>query len=83
MMSGITNIDSGTIRKMLTNVLYMMKVFTKLVSKDIMECFTEDPGLIDKVITCDRMWIFQYNPETKRQSMTEDSLHSQGPKKYE
>ena len=84
MMSDITNIDRETIRKILTEDLQMTKVCAKMVPKnltceqkmnrkdicsDIMERFTDDPELISKIITCDETWIFQYDPETKRQSM--------------
>ena len=84
MMSDITNIDRETIRKILTEDLQMTKVCAKMVPKnltceqkmnrkdicsDIMERFTDDPELVSKIITCDETWIFQYDPETKRQSM--------------
>jgi hypothetical protein len=29
----------------------------------------EQPDVLENVITCDETWIFQYDPETKRQSM--------------
>jgi hypothetical protein len=34
-----------------------------------MERITEQPYVLENVITRDEMWIFQYNSETKRQSM--------------
>nr|CAH7734624.1 unnamed protein product [Callosobruchus chinensis] len=34
-----------------------------------MQQLEADPGLLEKVVTCDETWIFQYDPETKRQSM--------------
>ena len=84
MMADIMNIDRETIRKILHEDLQMTKVCAKMVPKnltpeqkanrknicsDIMERITEDPELIEKVVTCDETWIFQYDPETKRQSM--------------
>jgi predicted nucleotidyltransferase len=36
---------------------------------DIMEWITEQLDVLQNVITCEEMWIFQYNLETKRQSM--------------
>jgi hypothetical protein len=34
-----------------------------------MERITEQPGVLENVITCDETWIFQYDPQTKRQLM--------------
>jgi predicted nucleotidyltransferase len=62
----------------------MKKVCTKLVPKnltsdqkllrqqvwsDFLERLEEDPGLMKNTITCNETWIFQYDVETKRQSM--------------
>lgn len=40
----------------------------KNICSDIMERFT-DPELIGEVITRDETWIFQFNSETKRQTI--------------
>jgi hypothetical protein len=42
---------------------------------------TEDPDFLNSVITCDETWLFQYNPEPKRQSMQWETTHSPRPKK--
>ena len=39
------------------------------ICSDTLENFENDPNLLQNVITCDETWIFQYSPETKRQSM--------------
>ena len=36
---------------------------------DILENIENDPKFLENVITCDESWFFQYDPETKRQSM--------------
>ena len=52
-----------------------------LVCKDILECLETEPNLLDKVITGDESWIFEYDPETKRQSLQWKSAGSSRPKK--
>nr|CAH7740212.1 unnamed protein product [Callosobruchus chinensis] len=84
MISDLSNIDRETVRKILHEDLKMTKVCAKMVPKnltpeqkenrkniciDIMQQLEADPGLLEKVVTCDETWIFQYDPETKRQSM--------------
>jgi hypothetical protein len=41
----------------------------KNICSDIMERITEQPDVLENIFTCDETWIFQYDPETKRQSM--------------
>jgi hypothetical protein len=41
----------------------------KNMCSDIMEGLTEELDVLENVITCDETWIFQYDLETKRQSM--------------
>jgi len=36
---------------------------------DTLENIENDPDFFQNVVTCDEIWIFQYDPETKRQSM--------------
>lgn len=36
--------------------------------EDLLQHVDEDPGVLDNVITRDETWIFEYDPETKRQS---------------
>jgi hypothetical protein len=39
------------------------------ICSDIMERITEQPDVLENITTCDETWIFQYDPEMKRQSM--------------
>ena len=48
---------------------------------DTLENIENDPDFFLNVITCDETWIFQYDPETKRQSMHWKSLQSPRKKK--
>jgi hypothetical protein len=41
----------------------------------------EDPDFLNSVVICDETWLFQYNPETKRQSMPWKTTYSPRPKK--
>ncbi|VVC33870.1 Transposase, type 1 [Cinara cedri] len=84
MIAEAVNADKETVRKILHEELHMTKVCAKLVPKnltpdqkflrqqvcsDFLEKLKEDPGLMKNIITCDETWIFQYDVETKRQSM--------------
>ena len=48
---------------------------------DTLENIENDPDFFLNVIMCDETWIFQYDPETKRQSMHWKSLQSPRKKK--
>lgn len=84
MIAETVNADKETVRRILHDELNMKKVCAKLVPKnltpeqklvrhqicsDVLERLVEEPGLLEKIITCDETWIFQYDVETKRQSM--------------
>ena len=84
MIAESVNIDKDTAWKILREDLNMKKVCAKMVPRvltpeqkerrkeccvDILQQLDADPNLFHKVITCDETWIFQYDPETKRQSM--------------
>ncbi|XP_014487170.1 PREDICTED: putative uncharacterized protein FLJ37770 isoform X2 [Dinoponera quadriceps] len=73
----------STVYSIVTDDLQMRKVCAKLVPKvlsdeqkehrvticrELLECLEADPDLLDRVITGDETWIFEYDPETKRQS---------------
>jgi hypothetical protein len=45
------------------------KLLRQQVCSDFLERLEEDSGLMKNIITCDETWIFQYDVETKRQSM--------------
>jgi hypothetical protein len=39
------------------------------ICADILQTIENDPEFLGNVITCDESWFFEYDPETKRQSM--------------
>ncbi|KAL4156059.1 hypothetical protein QTP88_000094 [Uroleucon formosanum] len=51
------------------------------ISQDCLEQVEADPTLLDRVITGDESWYFQYDPETKRQSQQWLSPGAARPKK--
>jgi predicted DNA-binding protein YlxM (UPF0122 family) len=80
----LINIDKETVRQMLHNNFDMKKVCSKMVPRlltleqkeirmkicaDILQNIENDPNILEKVITFDESWFFQYDPESKRQSM--------------
>ena len=51
------------------------------VCEDTLQNIENDPKLLTKVITGDETWVFEYDPETKRQSKQWLSPGSSSPKK--
>ena len=49
--------------------------------KDMLEKIKDNPDILRQIITGDETWVFQYDPETKRQSMQWKTAESFGPKK--
>jgi len=88
------NIDTETVRKILTEDLGMRKVCAKMVPKKL----TEEPKqrrvticqdllekqdyILGRVITVDEAWIHQYDPETKRQRAQRKTNNSPRPEKF-
>jgi len=81
----LINIDKGTVWQILHNNFNMKKVCSKRASKlltpeqkeirmnicaDILQNNENDPNFLKNVITCDESWFFQYDPESKCQTMT-------------
>ena len=77
-------INRETVWKIITEDLEMRKLCAKMVPKllnndqkdrrlqvcqDILGRLQTQPNLLEKVITGDESWIFEYDPETKRQSL--------------
>ena len=74
------NTDRETVRKILTEDLDMRKVCAKMVPKKITkeqkqrrvtickELMERQDDILGHVITGDETWVYQYDPETKRQS---------------
>jgi len=52
-----------------------------LVSRELLDCVTSEPGFLQWVITEDETWIFEYNPTTKRQSSEWHTYQSPRTKK--
>jgi len=75
------NINRETVRKILTEDLDMRKVCAKMVPKELTEeqkqrrvticqdLLERQDDILGHVITGDETWIYQYDPETKRQSV--------------
>ena len=83
-ISEFTNINKKSVRQILHDDLGMKKVCAKVVPKiltlqqkehrvnccvDTLENIENYPDFFLNVIRCDETWNFQYDPETKRQSM--------------
>lgn len=71
------------VHEVVTEILGMRKVCAKLVPKiltgdnkqrrviacqEMIARLYEDPNFLDRVVTGDESWVFEYDPETKRQS---------------
>ena len=88
--------DKETVRIILVDTLGMRKVCAKMMPRllteeqkaqrlnacrDILQQMEADEKLLENVITGDKSWVFQYDPETKRQSRQWRSVSSPRPKK--
>ncbi len=84
MIAETVNSDKGTVRKILRSKLNMKKLSAKLVPKTLTsyqklvhqqicsnfhERLDEELELIENIVICDEIWIFQYDVATKWQSM--------------
>ncbi|KAL4101082.1 hypothetical protein QTP88_021102 [Uroleucon formosanum] len=67
MISEAVNADKETLVP--KNLTPDQKLLRQQVCSDFLERLEEDPGLTKNIITCEETWIFQYDVETKRQSM--------------
>ena len=52
-----------------------------LVSRELLDRVTSEPNFLQRVITGDETWVFEYDPTTKRQSSEWQTCHSPRPKK--
>ena len=92
----LINIDKETVWQILHNNFNMEKVCSRLVLRlltpeqkemwmcicaDILQNIENDPNFLENVITYDESWFFQYDPESKRQSMHGKSPSSWRQKK--
>jgi len=88
------NIDRETVRKILTEDLDMRKVCAKMFPKELTEeqkqrrviicqdLLERQDDILGRVITDDETWVYQYDPETKRQSAQWKTANSPRPKKF-
>ena len=88
------NIDRETVRKILTEDLDMRKVCAKMVPKELTEeqkqrratvsqdLLERQDDILGRVITGDETWVYQYDPETKRQSAQWKTANSPRPKNF-
>jgi len=82
MISNVLNLNCQTVHEILTFELGMQKICAKLVPKiltneqkenrrnvclDLLERIKNDKKFFKHVITSDETWIFEYDPDTKRQ----------------
>ena len=96
MMAETLNVNRESVRSILVEDLGMRKLCAKMVPKvlsadqkehrvnvcqDWLQTITDDPEFFDRVITGDETWVFQYDPETKRQSCQWKSPSSPRPRK--
>jgi hypothetical protein len=95
MMSDELNINKETIRQILHEHLRKRKISTKFVQhnltdkqklrrltpcQDFIQTCEGNPTFLDCIVTGDESWLFQYDPETKSQSMQWTSKSSPRPK---
>ena len=86
------NIDRETVRKILTEDGAMRKVCAKMVAKELteernqrrvsicQELLEGQDDILDRVITGDETWVFQYDSETKRHIAQRKTANSPRPK---
>ena len=90
------DVSVGTIHTIICEELKMRKICPKFVprvlredqkerrchdSREMVELFNSDPTVLDALVTCDKSWIYCYDPETKRQSSQWKHVGSPRPKK--
>jgi len=96
MISSVLHFNRQTVHEMLTFELGIQKICAKLVPKiltneqrgnrrngclDLLEGIESDKNFFRHVITGDETWIFEYDPDTKRQSSEWHTSKSPRPKK--
>ena len=89
-------LDKESVRSILVDDLGMRKICAKMVPRlltddqktrrvnacqDVLDQLEVNTKLVENVITGDESWVFQYDPETKRQSLQWKTSSSPRPKK--
>ena len=90
------DVSVGTVYTIIREELEMQKICVKFVprvlredqkercchdSREMVELINSDPTVLDDLVTCDKSWIYCYDPETKRQSSQWKYAGSPRPKK--
>jgi hypothetical protein len=96
MIAKETGLDKNAVHRILTDHLHMRKICARVVPKhlsveqkanrleicqNLLERLEIEPNFLDKVITGEESWMFEYDPETKRQSEEWHTKNSPRPKK--
>jgi len=96
MIASEFNLNNTTFHQILTEELAMRKLCAKIVPKNLtieqkenrkdvylhlLERIQSDRNFLKNVITGDETWIFEYDPETKRQNKEWHTSASPRPKK--
>ena len=96
MIADELNMNNERVWRIITEDLGMRKVCAKMVPRllndgqkenrvqvcqDILKQLEITPDLLSRVVTGDELWIFEYDPLTKRQSLEWKSASSPKPKK--
>jgi len=88
------NIDRETVWKILTEDLDMRRMCAKMVPKELTEekkqrrvtifqdLLERQDDILGRVITGDETWVYQYDPESKRQIAQWRTANSPRPKKF-
>jgi len=89
------NLNHTTVHQILANELGMRKICAKMVPRnlsqdqkdmrkercvDFLNLIANDSDFLERVITGDESWVFEFDPETKRQSMEWHTQHLHGQK---
>ena len=90
------DVSVGTVHIIIPKELKMRKIYAKFVprvlredqkerrchdSREMVKLINSDPAVLDALVTCDKNWIYCYDPETKRQSSQWKHAGSPRPKK--
>ena len=90
------NVSVGTVHTIIREELKMRKICAKFVprllredqkerrchdSRKMVELINSDPAVLVALVTCDKSWMYCYDPETKRQSSQWKHSGSSRPKK--
>lgn len=83
MIADIVGLPKTDVHRIVSGNLHMRKICAKLVpkvltadqknirvsiSRELTDRLTSEPNFLQRVITGDKTWVFEYDPETKRQS---------------